>query len=836
MNDRRLPARDNRVFRSLSHRRRGRLLRSCLPLLFLVFLAASAKGQRLLNIVPLGDDPTSGGWSVEVDHDLLRSAPQRLEFEVPDGRVLTPEMRVFEDRGNGNAMWAGGYPELGYDSVVLTLQDGYLLGRIGLPEGGTYWLRPGSRGGGLLTEGRETSARACGGGLVPERDPVVPAVAAQRADPPDSVARASNHDRIDMLMLYTPDAARRLEQAGWGEPAAAMQMAIDYLNLVFRNNRFPVTAHIVHHQEAPAALADLVSPLGALGQNGDVLDLRIEHEADLVHLFFAGTPSFCGQAWVMLRGHTPANFWSRGYGVTTVGGGCIDIASQVRDDEHANQFETFAHEVGHNLGGNHDPDNTSIDPADAVEPYAYGHHNFEPQPNVKSVMSYNEGRQAPFFSNVRVTHRGYVIGVANERENERAFQRTIHIVAALSDNLPGTGEPPPPPPPPPTAVPARPTDLKVMPTGSTSVKVTWTDRSNNEDGFQVHARLQGSGWETVATVPANAESADIDGLESGGRYDFRVRAYNRDGGRNSNVVTFVLGAADYTDCVPSASQITFAHGYTVSMCVEYQKDGETVVEDAKNYDLESRESGILYFFDRDNAEVLVKVLDACAVNQHRWVFVAPVTDLAFNLYVEETATGKVWEHRNPKGGQTASTESDVAAFPCGASAVGDGVGDATGVELVDAGFPVPRTASPSAPVTAGPTPVGVAQAIGAGEATDCEPQPVTTLAGGYTVNMCVEYLKDGNPEVTEARDFGLDSQQSGLLYFFERSNAEVLIKVLDACGVNGYRWVFVAPVTDLAFNLSVVSPNPDDEVWTHSNRLSQTAAARSDNAAFACSN
>ncbi|MDE2852324.1 MAG: fibronectin type III domain-containing protein [Acidobacteriota bacterium] len=834
MNDRRFPARDDR--------RRGRLLPSCLPLFFLVFLAASAQGQRLLNIVPLGDDPTSSGWSVEVDHDLLRSAPQRLEFELPDGRVLAPEMRVFEDRGDGNAMWVGGYPELGYDSVVLTLHDGQLLGRLGLPEGGTYWLRPGSGSTGLLTEARETSAGACGGGVVPERDPVVPAVAAQRSEPPGSAVSASNHDRVDILMLYTPGAATRLEQAGWGEPGVVMQAAMDYLNLVFRNNQFPVTARMAHHQEAPAALGQVVSPLGALANDRDVLDLRIEHEADLVHLFFAETPGFCGQAFVMLRGHTPASFWQLGYGVTTVGGGCVDIASQVRDDEHASQFETFAHEIGHNLGGQHDPDNAESAwenrNSQPVYPYAFGHHNFEPQPNVKSVMSYNEGRQAPFFSNVRVTHRGYVIGVANERENERAFRQTLPLIAELSDNLPETGEPPPPPPRPPGNPPAAPSDLQVTPTGLTSVKLTWTDRSTNENGFEVHARLQGSRWRTVKRLPPETESADIDGLESGGRYDFRVRAYNRDGGGNSGVVTLVLREHEFTDCVPSASQITFAHGYTVSMCVEYQKDGETVVEDAKNYGLESRESGILYFFDRDNAEVLVKVLDACAVNQHRWVFVAPVTDLAFNLYVEEAATGKVWEHRNPKGGQTASTESDVAAFPCGAAAASaaPAVADGTGVDLVNAGFAVAEAAVASRLTSPKPRPVGVAQAIAPNEATDCEPQPVTTLAGGYTVNMCVEYLKDGNPEVTEARDFGLDSQQSGLLYFFERSNAEVLIKVLDACGVNGFRWVFVAPVTDLAFNLSVVSPNPDDEIWTHSNRLSQTAQARSDNAAFACSN
>ena len=303
----------------------------------------------------------------------------------------------------------------------------------------------------------------------------------------------------------------------------------------------------------------------------------------------------------------------------------------------------------------------------------------------------------------------------------------------------------------------------------------------------------------------------------------------------------MLRAPEYTDCVPSASQIEFGHGFTVRMCVEYLKDGvgPTVTEDAKTYGLESRESGLLYFFDRDNAEVLVKVLDACAVNGYRWVFVAPVTDLAFNLYVDETATeAPPWVHRNPRGGTTATTRGDVRAFPCAAAAAAsDGGGDGVvGVDLVDAGLPAASAkAPPSLPVASAlERPIGVVETIGTGEGTDCVPTPVMTLAGGYTVSMCVEYVKDGDSKVDVAKDYGLDSQQSGLLYFFDRDNAEVLIKVLDGCGFNGYRWVFVAPVTDLAFNLSVEPPD-GGEPWTHDNRLGQTAAARSDTSAFPCS-
>ena len=76
----------------------------------------------------------------------------------------------------------------------------------------------------------------------------------------------------------------------------------------------------------------------------------------------------------------------------------------------------------------------------------------------------------------------------------------------------------------------------------------------------------------------------------------------------------------------------------------------------------SGQSGLLWFFSRDNVEVLVKVLDGCAHNGHRWVFVAPVTDLGFELRIS-APDGASWTHTNPVG-ELASTKSDLSAFPC----------------------------------------------------------------------------------------------------------------------------------------------------------------------------
>ncbi|MDE2690927.1 MAG: hypothetical protein OXI49_10475 [Acidobacteriota bacterium] len=92
-------------------------------------------------------------------------------------------------------------------------------------------------------------------------------------------------------------------------------------------------------------------------------------------------------------------------------------------------------------------------------------------------------------------------------------------------------------------------------------------------------------------------------------------------------------------------------------------------------------------------------------------------------------------------------------------------------------------------------------------------------------------MPDGS--VGQARAGIWASGQAGLLWFFDRGNAEVLVKVLDGCDHNGYRWVFVAPVTDLEFNLWVTGPN--GRRWTHSNTQGATAATKSDTRAFACS-
>ncbi len=80
----------------------------------------------------------------------------------------------------------------------------------------------------------------------------------------------------------------------------------------------------------------------------------------------------------------------------------------------------------------------------------------------------------------------------------------------------------------------------------------------------------------------------------------------------------------------------------------------------------TNDSGLFTFFSRENWEVLIKVLDGCALNRHVWVYGASTTDLGYSIRVTDTVTGKVKAYRNEPGHQ-APAITDGVAFPEGCS-------------------------------------------------------------------------------------------------------------------------------------------------------------------------
>lgn len=77
-------------------------------------------------------------------------------------------------------------------------------------------------------------------------------------------------------------------------------------------------------------------------------------------------------------------------------------------------------------------------------------------------------------------------------------------------------------------VPAAPSALTATAVSSSSIRLSWTDNSNNETGFRIE-RCQGQGcnqFSQVATAGANVVTYNDIGLDNGSEYACRIRAYN----------------------------------------------------------------------------------------------------------------------------------------------------------------------------------------------------------------------------------------------------------------------------------------------------------------------
>ncbi len=63
----------------------------------------------------------------------------------------------------------------------------------------------------------------------------------------------------------------------------------------------------------------------------------------------------------------------------------------------------------------------------------------------------------------------------------------------------------------------------------------------------------------------------------------------------------------------------------------------------------SNESGQFWFFDEDNVELVLKVADGQALNNHFWVFYGALSNVGFTITVTDTETGNSKRYVNPAG-------------------------------------------------------------------------------------------------------------------------------------------------------------------------------------------
>lgn len=88
----------------------------------------------------------------------------------------------------------------------------------------------------------------------------------------------------------------------------------------------------------------------------------------------------------------------------------------------------------------------------------------------------------------------------------------------------------------PPTPPAAPSNLAGT-AGQTNVALTWTDNSNNEDGFRIYRGTTSSNLVPIATVGANITSYNNTGLSRRTTYYYKVCAYNTAGENCSSIIS-----------------------------------------------------------------------------------------------------------------------------------------------------------------------------------------------------------------------------------------------------------------------------------------------------------
>ena len=75
------------------------------------------------------------------------------------------------------------------------------------------------------------------------------------------------------------------------------------------------------------------------------------------------------------------------------------------------------------------------------------------------------------------------------------------------------------------------------------------------------------------------------------------------------------------------------------------------------------DTGDFWFFNSANVEVIVKVLDGCVANGHRWVFASGLTNVLATITVTDVLTGVTKSYTNPQGVAFRPIQ-DTTAFIC----------------------------------------------------------------------------------------------------------------------------------------------------------------------------
>jgi hypothetical protein len=254
---------------------------------------------------------------------------------------------------------------------------------------------------------------ACEGGIVVD----------QNNSPVTSFTSSTtkNTSAIDVLIVYSNNTLATLGSVASIESLA--QASIDNMNTSLANSQLLAGVDSIHLVAVVGIdrdeSGDSNTELNWLRDDTNVINLRNQYGADMVSMLSATTG--CGIGYVMRLPN--AGFSSFAYQVTKYTCAVGNL--------------TMAHEFGHNLGLEHNPENSVVWPDDGSYPYSYAQYH---DGSYRTVMSYSSPctmgcTRRMYYSNPDVIFNSLATGVVDEKDNVRTLEQTTLIAVDFKESI-----------------------------------------------------------------------------------------------------------------------------------------------------------------------------------------------------------------------------------------------------------------------------------------------------------------------------------------------------------------------------------------------------------------
>lgn len=384
-----------------------------------------------------------------------------LAFPTPENGQIAVRYQRHVEHADGNWTWVGRGPN--GEEAVLTFGERAVFGSV---HQGARTLRIATTPAGAwllsVRPGASVDALREGGDVllppVPAKAATTPVMAG--AERLTAAATAQSEVVVDLVVGYTTGFAA--DRGGDSPARTRVNNLVEVTNQAYANSQLAARVRLVHAMAVTYADATSNdSALKALTGHGVSVDpalqplrqARDQYGGDLVVLlrdFQTPQNDGCGIAWLLGANGSSIGESSAPYGYSVVADG-TDL-DEGDGKTYGCREETFAHELGHNMGQVHSPEDTT---SAGAHPYSYGYRH-PATDGFYTVMAYRLPDSSQFairyfanpavgYNNPGSIYHGAPTGVAGTSDNVLSMRQTMPAVAQFRQA----------PQPAPTPVPAR---------------------------------------------------------------------------------------------------------------------------------------------------------------------------------------------------------------------------------------------------------------------------------------------------------------------------------------------------------------------------------------------